>query len=203
MSPKHKVNRWSETKETSWQRGGLLVEWGWGVLPVRAQTHVTSREYQSIVGPVLRLVHILFYSVTSRLSSPTTKNPTAALGDGPDPGGGERCAASAPGFGADHVRPSWGDWQDLFTGGETRRKGDGKRGNLRESDWYTERECKFFYLARVFKSFYVSLPHRFLLTGHETLTSRVFCWFFNSIADTGSSFVLDELASVSCFPPVS
>ena len=35
---------------------------------------------------------------------------------------------SAPCFPTDHVWPSWGDWQDLFTGGETRRKERRKEG---------------------------------------------------------------------------
>lgn len=120
--------------------------------------------------------------------------PTAAGSDSPDPDSG--CWVTAAPL---RVFPQTVCGPAEVTGRtcllvEPRRKRDGKRGNLRESNRYTERESKFLHLTRLFKSFYVCLPHRFGTIGAGILTLSVcVCVFliFNSIADTETSFVLD------------
>lgn len=94
---------------------------------------------------------------------------------------------SAPYFPADHVWPSWGDWQDLFTGGETRRKERRKEGEPEGEQPLNGTGIQVFTLD---PSFYVCLPRRFFTIedGIPTL-----CVFFLrlTIANNETSFVLD------------
>lgn len=106
---------------------------------------------------------------------------------------------SAPCFAADHVWPSWADWQDLFTGGEARGERDGERGNLRESSRYTRNGNPSFYTWPVFfKSlFSLCLPHPFSLseTGYSLLRACVFFPFISQLHRRHWNLVCFGLAS--------
>lgn len=135
------LSQWTgmtEHKDTSYQ-GQEATPWLWGsctggagsLLPVYAHfLHIRPWRWLVLLwDPVARLIFLRGVFTSSVTERPGALTPAQTVRIR---AGAVNERLSAPGFPADHVWPSWGDWQDLFTGGETRRKGDGKRGNLRE-----------------------------------------------------------------------